>query len=697
MFNLTTRHLFLWVLIGTLTACTKTMSDKHTNRLIHETSPYLLQHAHNPVDWYPWGDEALEKAKQEDKLLLISIGYSSCHWCHVMEHESFEDETVANLMNENFVCIKVDREERPDVDQVYMDAVQLMTGRGGWPLNCFALPDGRPVYGGTYFRKSDWISLLNQLAKLYRTDHLKLINQAEAIQQGVIKQEMAQVKVETLELSQKEIKASIRKMAEGFDKQTGGFNGAPKFPMPSILNYLQTYLHTENHERIQQHLLLTLDQMALGGIYDHVGGGFARYSVDEEWHIPHFEKMLYDNAQLVSVYSKAYRSTKSEHYKRVVYETLAFVRRVLTTPEGAFYSALDADSEGQEGKYYVWTADELKTLLKEDYELIAEYYSVTEEGNWENGWNVLKSLATAEAFSTEKKIPLEDFLSTLEKAETTLLAERVKRPMPGMDDKIITSWNALMMKAYLDAYSAFENPSFLEAAVRNAEFIQNKLIQSDGSLHRSYKNGVSKINGFLDDYGFTIAAFIELYQVSFNEKWLTLAQKLCDLTLANFKDTDSDFFFFTSVKDQPLAVRKKEISDNVIPSSNSVMAENLFLLSDFFGRPDYADLAYQMTSTLAYEVQSYGRFYSNWGALLVKMNSNPREIVIAGPNAKDYYQEIKKQNPYNVIYAVAEQYTSLPIFEGRFVENRTLIYVCENGSCQLPVSTTEEALEQLSR
>lgn len=673
------------------------MSEKHTNRLIHETSPYLLQHAHNPVDWYPWGDEALEKAKQEDKLLLISIGYSACHWCHVMEHESFEDEMVASIMNENFVCIKVDREERPDVDQVYMDAVQLMTGRGGWPLNCFALPDGRPVYGGTYFRKADWISLLNQLSKLYRTDHLKLINQAEAIQQGVIKQENAQVKVEKLELNKTELKASIRKMAEGFDKQFGGFNGAPKFPMPSFLNYLLTYLQTENHERIQQHLLLTLDKMALGGIYDHVGGGFARYSVDEEWHIPHFEKMLYDNAQLVSVYSKAFATTKNEHYKRVVYETLAFIRRVLTTPEGAFYSSLDADSEGMEGKYYVWTATELKTLLGENYELIAEYYSVTEAGNWENGWNVLKSVATAEEFSTEKKMPLEDFLSTLEKAETTLLTERLKRTMPGLDDKILTSWNALMLKAYLDAYESFANPTFLEMALRNAEFIQNKMIQPDGSLHRSYKNGVSKINGFLDDYAFTISAFIALYQATFNEKWLHTAKTLADKVLIDFKDFESDFFFYTSAKDQPLAVRKKEITDNVIPSSNSVMAENLFLLSDYYGRPDYADLAYHMISTMAYEVQSYGRFYSNWGSILVKMNSAPSEVVITGPNAKQLLKEIKDKNPFNVTYAVAEKFSNLPIFEGRFVDDRTLIYVCENNACQLPVTTSEEALHQLAR
>lgn len=678
-------------------SCIKTMTDKHTNQLIHETSPYLLQHAHNPVNWLPWSNEALEKAKKEDKLLIISIGYSACHWCHVMEHESFEDSAVAKMMNENFVCIKVDREERPDVDHVYMDAVQLMTGRGGWPLNCFALPDGRPVYGGTYFRKSDWMSVLSQLAKLYQTERQKLIKQAEAIHDGVLRQETAQIRVEKPEITFEEIKAGVYKMAEGFDKRFGGFNGAPKFPMPTILNYLQTYLEIEKDTTIQNHLTLTLDQMALGGIYDHVGGGFARYSVDEEWHIPHFEKMLYDNAQLVSIYSKAFSITQNEHYKRVVYETLHFIQRVLTSPEGAFYSALDADSEGKEGKYYVWTADELKYHLGDNYDLIAEYYSVTEEGNWEDGLNVLKSVATAEHFSMEKKITLNDFLANLESVETNLLSERLKRPLPSLDDKILTSWNAIMLKGYLDAYQAFGNSSFLETALKNANFIQQKMIKPDGSLYRSYKNGVSKINGFLDDFSFTIEAFIELYQVNFDEEWLLIAKKLTEHVIANFNDNGSDFFFYTSIQDSPLAVRKKEISDNVIPSSNSVMAKNIFYLSTYFGEPAYAELARKMADTMAFEVQSYGRFYSNWGSLIIQQNATPREVVITGLNALEVCNQIKSHHPSNVIYAVAGQSSELPIFNNRFNGGKTLIYVCENSTCKLPVETVEAALALLTR
>ncbi|MFA9388774.1 MAG: thioredoxin domain-containing protein [Prolixibacteraceae bacterium] len=669
------------------------MSDTNSNRLIHETSPYLLQHAHNPVDWYPWGAEALEKAKNEDKLLLISIGYSACHWCHVMEHESFEDSVVAKIMNDNFVCIKVDREERPDIDQVYMDAVQLMTGRGGWPLNCFALPDGSPVYGGTYFRKTDWISLLKQLAKLYQSDRTKLIQQANAVHDGVMKQEKAQDRYEKTDITHEEFKISISKMAEGFDSVNGGFNGAPKFPMPSVLEYLLEYSLANADTTILQHLQLSLNKMAMGGIYDHVGGGFSRYSTDEEWHIPHFEKMLYDNSQLVSIYSKAYTATKNEHYKRVVYETLQFIQRELTSDEGAFYASLDADSEGEEGKFYAWTAKELKEHLGNNYPLIAEFYSVTAAGNWENGVNVLKSVANAEQFSMDKKLLLNDFLGILETSDNQLLSARSKRIRPGLDDKILSSWNALMLKAYLDAYQAFETKTFLDAALKNGRFIQGNMLKSNGSLYRSYKNGESKINGFLDDYSFTISAFIELYQLTFDEEWLVLAKKMTDHVLMNFEDSESDFFFYTSKEDAPLAQRKKEISDNVIPSSNSSMAENLFLLSNYFSEPSYADKAIQMANTMAFEVQNHGRFYSNWGRLLVEFNSPHKEVVITGPDAVRFLHELQGLHAFNVLYAMSEQESQLPIFEGRFVKGKTMIYVCENQSCKLPVSTVAEALK----
>lgn len=673
------------------------MSDKYTNRLIHETSPYLLQHAHNPVDWHPWNNEALEKAKNEDKLLLISIGYSACHWCHVMEHESFENAEVAAVMNQNFVCIKVDREERPDVDQVYMDAVQLMTGQGGWPLNCFALPDGRPVYGGTYFRKTDWIRILKQMAALFTNEPEKLLKQANMVQEGVISQETAQVKDERANLSAAYLKSGLLKMAEGFDHQNGGFNGAPKFPMPSVLEYLLAFIKMNDEPTFQHHFHLTLEKMALGGIYDHAGGGFSRYSVDAQWHVPHFEKMLYDNAQLISIYSKAYGLNQNEHYKRVVYETLWFIHRELTSPDGAFYAALDADSEGVEGKYYVWTADELKYHLGENYPILAEYYSVTEEGNWEKGVNVLRSVATAEQFTLAKKISLNDFLSLLEMTESKLLSERWERTHPGLDDKIITSWNALMLKGYLDAYTAFHQDSLLDSALRSAHFIKDNLLGKDGSLYRSYKNGTARINGFLDDYSFTISAFIALYQVTFDEVWLNQALQFTEHVMQNFQDPESDFFFYTSAKDQPLAFRKKEMGDNVIPSSNSVMAENLMKLSVYFNRTGFFDKSLKMIRNMAYEVNSYGRFYSNWGRILAESSIPQKEIVITGPDAIFYAQSLKKQFTRSAVYAVSTNQSTLPIFEGRFVEGETMIYICENNTCKLPVNNIDDALRIINQ
>jgi uncharacterized protein len=671
------------------------MTAKHHNALIHETSPYLLQHAHNPVEWFPWGKSALEKAQKEDKMLLISIGYSACHWCHVMEKESFMDEQVAAVMNRFFVCVKVDREEHPDVDQVYMDAVQLMSGQGGWPLNCFALPDGRPVYGGTYFRKNDWMNLMQQLSTMYANEKERLMKQATLVQEGVLAQENAQVREEREKVTAKYLQEGIRNMAKGFDLHNGGFNGAPKFPMPSVWEYLLSFLHHFNDQPLQNQLYLTLNKMALGGIYDHVGGGFARYSVDEQWHIPHFEKMLYDNAQLMSLYSKAYVFSNQEHYRRVVYETHRFVAETLTSPEGAFYAALDADSEGEEGKFYSWTADELKYHLGENYPLLAEYYSITAEGNWEHGQNVLKSKTTAEQFSLKKQMPLNDFLGLLEMAESKLRSERNERVHPGLDNKIITAWNALMLKAYLDAYQAFGQDYFLESALKNARFIRQHLLAKGDTLFRTYQNGKAKINGFLDDHAFTISAYIQLYQITFDESWLELAHQISQQLLQNFADPDGDYFFYTSALDEPLAVRKKEMGDNVIPASNSVMAENLLNLSLYYHQPEYEEKALKMVKNMAFEVHTYGRFYSNWGRVLLSTTFQPKEIVITGPDAFELASDIRKQYRQPALYAASRQNSGLPIFTDRFTEGKNTIYICENRHCMLPVHTLDEALNLL--
>src|SRR6218665_2712871 len=540
----------------------KNTDHKYTNSLEKETSPYLLQHAHNPVNWFAWGDEALEKAKREDKIILVSVGYSACHWCHVMEHESFEDETVAQLMNDYFVCIKVDREERPDIDQVYMMAVQLMTGHGGWPLNCFALPDGRPIYGGTYFPKQQWMNVLLNLADLYKNEKQKALDYAAQLTEGVRLAELVKTSEEQHAFSETTLSESYRNWKLRFDDVEGGPNKAPKFPLPNNYQFLLQY--GRNNPGLLQHVNLTLKKMAYGGIYDQLGGGFARYSVDHYWKVPHFEKMLYDNGQLVTLYSEAFTKTKDPLYKQVVYETLAFVARELTSPEGGFYSALDADSEGEEGKFYVWTRQELQSILNEDYAVFADYYNVDGRGLWEHEHNILLRHDDDETIAQRHKISMDELHTLIANSKKQLLAEREKRVRPGLDDKILTSWNALMLKGYVDAYNAFDEQLFLDAAVKNAEFILGKMHMNNGALNRTYKNGESKINGFLEDYSFVIEGLIALYQATFSEKYLLKAQELMEYCMMHFRDEKSGMFFFTSDTDQALITRKMELSDNVI-------------------------------------------------------------------------------------------------------------------------------------
>jgi len=521
------------------------MEHKFTNKLINESSPYLLQHAHNPVDWHPWDEEALSKAKDENKLLVISIGYAACHWCHVMEHESFEDTTVANLMNEFYVSIKVDREERPDVDQVYMDAAYIITGRGGWPLNIIALPDGKPVYAGTYFRKDDWLKVLDYFKDLYIKDPGMFEQEASKLTEAIKSIRIPGINNEDTLFTKDELNSVFNGVMSNIDHDEGGTNGAPKFPMPDIYKSLLTfYFHTNNNEALNA-VTITLNKMALGGIYDQLGGGFARYSTDDKWIVPHFEKMLYDNGQLVSLYSLAYKVTGNKLYKKVVYETIDFVERELTDNSGGFYSSLDADSEGEEGKFYVWKKEEIDKLLGSDAELFCDYYSVEEGGNWENK-NIFfiseEKSDLLEKYGMEEK----EFDNKIAGMKNILLKEREKRIRPGLDDKILTSWNALMICGYVDAYSAFSEKKFLDAALMNGNFILNNLMKEDSRLDRNFKESKSSINAFLDDYAYTIEAFIKLYEVTFDETWLNKAKSLTDYALQHFNDNESGFFFFTS-------------------------------------------------------------------------------------------------------------------------------------------------------
>ncbi len=672
-----------------------TTKHKYTNHLINETSPYLLQHAYNPVDWYPWSNETLAKAQKENKLLLISIGYSACHWCHVMEHECFEDEEVAQLMNDNFICIKVDREERPDIDQIYMNAVQLITGSGGWPLNCFALPTGEPFYGGTYFPKENWMHILKSVAQEYEKTPEKVIEYANNLTEGVKTSEMLPMVKDNSPFSMDALHVGVSRFKKQADLEEGGQNRAPKFPIPNNYQFLlQYYYHTKDKE-ILKIVELTLDKMAYGGIYDQVGGGFARYSVDAYWKVPHFEKMLYDNAQLVSLYSEAYQLTRKPLYKQIVYQTLSFIEREMTTKNGAFYSALDADSEGEEGKFYVWSKEELREVLDEDYNVAEIYYNINHHGKWEGNYILLRKKSDTE-IAKQFNISEDELHDKVNSINQKLLKARSERVRPGLDDKTLTSWNALMLKGYLDAYKVFGEKQFLRAAEKNAEFIVTTQLRKNGGLNHNYKNGVSNIDGYLEDYAFTIEAMIALYQATFNERWLSQAKSMMDYTIEHFYDAETGFFFFTSKNAKGLIARKMELSDNVIPASNSSIAKGLFLLSELYYNEDYANKAKQMLKNIEGQIPQYISGYSNWSILMLHFTQPFYEIAIVGKDALKKKKEFNTQYIPNKLFAGSTKDSNLPLLENKYINDYTMIYVCYNKACQKPTESVEEALKQLN-
>jgi len=668
---------------------------KFTNLLIHESSPYLLQHAHNPVRWYPWGQEALDKARRENKLIIISIGYAACHWCHVMEHESFENEELAKFMNEHFVAIKVDREERPDIDQVYMNAVQLIDGRGGWPLNCITLPDGRPIYGGTYFRREQWMDMLSKVLDFVKEHPDKAEQQALALTEGVQSGERIYLNTREAEFSINDLDKIFSTWITYLDDAQGGHKGAPKFPLPVGYQFLLHYNYLTQNKEALKALTLTLHKMADGGIYDQIGGGFARYSVDAYWKAPHFEKMLYDNAQLVSLYSSAYQQSKDPDYETVVSETLGFIERELSSDEGGFYSSLDADSEGEEGKYYVWTQAEMQQVLGSKAGVIIDYYNVEESGNWENGQNILYASGKDLRITKKHNLTESDLNTHIREAKKILLKERDKRIPPGLDDKIITSWNALMLKAYVDAYKVFDKKEYLDRAMQNARFIVTEIRQADNRLFRSYKNGKATINGFLDDYAFTIGAFISLYQATFDENWLEDAKLLADYAIAHFHDHSSGMFFYSSDLDPDLIARKMEVSDNVIPASNSEMAKNLFLLGKYFYEDEYLSISSKMLNNVKQSAIEGGAYYANWDVLMSWLASPPYEVAILGNDFESILQEFHKHYLPHVFLSGGRDEGSLSLLEGRLVEGQTTIYVCQDKVCKLPVTVVKEALVQI--
>lgn len=662
------------------------------NRLIHASSPYLLQHAHNPVNWYEWGPEALEKARVENKLLLVSIGYSACHWCHVMERESFELEEVAEVMNAHYVCVKVDREERPDIDQIYMLAVQLMTGSGGWPLNCICLPDQRPIYGGTYFRKHDWMNILENVAALWANEPAKAVQYADRLTEGIIAAEriVPNLYPEPFEVSQ--LQAIVNPWVERFDLQHGGHLGAPKFPLPNNWLFMLRFSKLAGHQQALDAALLTLDKLALGGIYDQLGGGFARYSVDEYWHVPHFEKMLYDNGQLLSLYAEAYQLTKDEQYRSVISETAEWLAGEMTSPEGLFYSALDADSEGVEGKFYVWDKAEIDLVLGVDAALINSYYQVREEGNWEEEQtNILMKKQDDGVFASEHGLVLEDWRVILQRSKEKLMERRSRRVRPGLDDKCLTAWNAMAIKGLAEAAVVCGAQRWLEMATAAARFILANMRTQDGGLYRNYKNGKASIEAFLDDYAFLIDAFISLYQADFDEAWLYEAKNLTEHVIGQFRDADGPMFFYTPSAGESLIARKHELMDNVIPASNSVMAQNFQVLGLYFNDDGYVERATSMLRAILPQIKNYGSAYSNWGIQLLNEVYGISEVAITGESQTQPLKDLRDiYLPNKIILAGTN--TTLPLLRNK-ESIETKIYICRNKACQLPVSTVEEALK----
>jgi len=665
---------------------------KEPNNLIHASSPYLLQHAYNPVEWHEWNSATLEKAKLENKLILVSIGYSACHWCHVMEHESFENFEVAEVMNKHFICIKVDREERPDIDQIYMLAVQLMNGNGGWPLNAICLPDQRPIYGGTYFKKTDWVNILLNVAALWENEPEKAKDYAKRLTDGIHQSEKIVHVARETNFNKAHLIEIIEPWKRHFDMAEGGYNRAPKFPLPNNWIFMLRYSHLMADEATAISAMLTLEKMALGGIYDQVGGGFARYAVDERWHIPHFEKMLYDNAQLVSLYTEAYQYLKIPLYKEVVVETIGWIAREMTSPDGLFYAALDADSEGVEGKFYIWDKAEFEEVLGEDAMLLASYFNVTEAGNWEEEEsNVLQRKVTDEEFAEIYQLGLEELKEKLSSAKTKLLTKRATRIRPGLDDKCLVAWNAMMIKALAEAALVFEDDSYYKQAKQAAKFILGNLTDGEGGLYRNYKNGKASISGFLDDYAFFIEALIALYEVDFEEKWLNEAKKLTDYVLVKFKDENSPMLFYTSSASEALIARKHEIMDNVISASNSVMAQNLQKLGLLYDIETYRDKAVEMLSAVLPSIKKYGSAYSNWSIQLLNEVFGINEIAMVGDKLE--IEKVKLHQVYipNKI-TLGGTKNELPLLKDK-QSQQTKIYICRNKTCQLPVSTIAEAVQ----
>ncbi len=657
-----------------------------SNHLANETSPYLLQHADNPVDWHPWGQEALQKAKTEDKPIFLSIGYSACHWCHVMAHESFEDDGAAAVLNEHFVSIKVDREERPDLDRIYMSAVQAMTGRGGWPMSVFLTPEGQPFYGGTYFPPKprygmpSFTDVLLGIADAWQNRRQELVESGQRLVAAIEQQSAISVNSKPETLNPETLNTAFENLWQRFDRTHGGWGDAPKFPQPMALEFLLRHHHVTGEALALQMVTQTLEAMARGGMYDQLGGGFHRYSVDDHWLAPHFEKMLYDNAQLARVYLHAWQVTGEPFYRTIAEEILDYVVREMTDPSGGFYSTQDADSEGEEGKFFVWTPSEIRDLLGQEAEAFMAAYGVTERGNFE-GRNILEYVGHVSQ-RTE-----------LAEARRKLFAAREQRVHPGRDEKVLTSWNGLMLAAFAEAARTLNRDDYRQVAECNASFLLSELRREDGRLYRTWKAGGAKINGYLEDYAHLVVGLLELYQTTFEPRWYLAARELAEVMIAHFSAPDGGFFD-TSDDHETLITRPRELQDNAVPSGNAMAALGLLRLAGLAVEPRYAELARRSLVQVQPLLAQYPLGFGQWLIALDYALSRPREIAIVGdPEAADTRALLDVCNvgyrPHQVVALGApdSEASAAPLLQNRNqIEGRATAYVCVDFACRSPVT-----------
>jgi uncharacterized protein YyaL (SSP411 family) len=670
------------------------------NRLANETSPYLVQHAENPVDWYPWGEEALRKARDEEKPIFLSIGYSACHWCHVMAHESFEDEGVAAVLNEHFISVKVDREERPDLDQIYMTAVQALTGRGGWPMSVFLTPMGQPFYGGTYFPPAprygmlSFRQVLEAIADAWQHRRDELVEGGQRLVEAIQRQGQIGPGVQGGDLKEDTLDSAFRALQEGFDRRHGGWGEAPKFPQPMVLEFLLRYHHHSGNDDVLEMVTRTLVAMARGGMYDQLGGGFHRYSVDERWLVPHFERMLYDNAQLARVYLHAWQVTGNGFFRTITEEILDYVVREMTDAEGGFYSTQDADSEGEEGKFFVWTPDEIRDVLGDEAKAFMATYGVTPGGNFE-GKNILKFVGDLEQ------------RHALASARHTLFEAREERIHPGRDEKVLTSWNGLMLAAFAEAARTLDRDDYRLVAERNADFLLRELRQENGRLLRTWKRrpehaegaAEAKLNGYLEDYSYLIEGLLELYQTTFDSRWFLAAKELAETVIAHFQAPNGGFFD-TSDDHESLITRPRDLQDNATPSGNAMATTVLLKLAGLTNEVRYVDIAHEALAQMESMMAQYPLGFGQWLQALSYTLAKPKEIAIVGdPDSADTQALLRiardGYRPFQVIALGAQdtQAAAIPLLQDRgLVKGRAAAYVCRDFACQAPI-TEQEVLE----